>query len=42
MVVPFSTCSCSITWFNCLLKFIVTIIFSISPHSNSNLNKLLH
>jgi hypothetical protein len=27
---------------NYLLKLIITILFSISPRSNSNLNKLLH
>jgi len=40
MAMPFSTCSCTITLFNCLLKILVTIIFSICTHFNSNLNKL--
>jgi hypothetical protein len=42
MVMPFSTYSCTIIWYNCLLKLLITILFSIFPHSNSNLNKLLH
>ncbi len=42
MAVPFSICSCIITKSNCLLKLLVTILFSISPHFNSILNNLLH
>ncbi len=42
MELPFSICSCSITWYNCFLRLLVTILFSISPHFNSNMNKLLH
>jgi hypothetical protein len=42
MAMPFSTCSCSITWTNYLFKLLATISFSISPHSNSNPNKLMH
>jgi hypothetical protein len=33
--------ACNATWSNCLLRLLVTILFSISPHPNSNLNKLL-
>jgi hypothetical protein len=42
MAAPFYTCSCTITWSNYLLKLLITILFSISPCSNSNLNKLMH
>jgi hypothetical protein len=42
MATPFSTYSCTITWSNCLLKLLITIIFSISPHCNYNLNNFLH
>ncbi len=42
MAMQFSICSCSITWFNYLFRLPVIIIFSTSPHNNSNLNKFLH
>ncbi len=42
MVTTFSTCSCSITWSHHLLKLLITILFSISLHYDSNLNKLMH
>ncbi len=33
--------ACNAIWSYCLLRLLVTILFSISPHPNSNLNKLL-
>jgi hypothetical protein len=42
MATSFSSCSCNKTWFNCLLKLLLIILFYISPHFNSNFNKLLH
>ncbi len=42
MTMPFSSWSNNTTWSNYLFKLVVTILFSIFPHPNSNLNELPH